>query len=147
MVLDVGVGCFRFFNNSKSNKPSWKTVWTQASTASSIIFLFSHFPPYFHMVGPMHFSFLSFQILFLLFLSFLITYFPFFLPTIFLSLHLFPNSLQHVSLPISFNHLLSLNLLIFLSHSLLHVIGERSKNSKKCEKIGKEEIHPRFVFQ
>jgi hypothetical protein len=83
MVLDVGVGCFRFFNNSKSNKPSWKTVWTQASTASSIIFLFSHFPPYFHMVGPMHFSFLSFQIIFLLFLSFLITYFPFFLPTIF----------------------------------------------------------------
>jgi hypothetical protein len=79
MVLDVGVGCFRFFNNSKSNKPSWKTVWTQASTASSIIFLFSHFPPYFNMVGPMHFSFLSFQILFLLFLSFPITYFPFFL--------------------------------------------------------------------
>jgi hypothetical protein len=73
--------------------------------------------------------------------------FPIFLADNFLSLHLFPNSLQHVSLPISFNHLLSLNLLIFLSHSLLHVIGERSKNSKKCEKIGKEEIHPRFVFQ
>jgi hypothetical protein len=38
-------------------------------------------------------------------------------------------------------------ILTFLSHYLMHVIGERSKNNKKCEKIGKEEIHPRFVFQ
>jgi hypothetical protein len=158
--LDVGVGCFRFFNIFKKQLTIMEDnldasvhcflnylriiedSWAAKRPLLPIIFLFSHFPPYFNMVGPMHFSFLSFQILFLLFLSFPITYFPFFLPTIFLSLHLFPNPLPHVSLPISFNHLFLSLLLIFLSHSLLHVIGERSKNSKKCEKIGKEEyIH------
>jgi hypothetical protein len=95
--LDVGVGCFRFFNIFKKQLTIMEDnldasvhcflnylriiedSWAAKRPLLPIIFLFSHFPPYFNIVGHMPFSFLSFQILFLLFLSCPITYFPFFL--------------------------------------------------------------------
>jgi hypothetical protein len=86
MVLDVGVGCFRFFNIFKKQLTIMEDNFLRISEDSwaarrqlLLTHIFLPFFPYFNNVGPMHFSFLSFQILFLLFLSFPITYFPFFL--------------------------------------------------------------------